>query len=118
MIDLVLGGHDHFWYREKVQQTFFAKSGTNFRNLGLMRVRLNPETPNTDEWFDDVEKLFQSWNVPQVHKPVKYELKSERGVVEISYAPLDMVEAIPKDPQMDKYVSEKIDRYNEGRRDL
>lgn len=45
-IDLVLGGHDHIWYREKINQTVFAKSGTNFRNLGAIRVAINRSQPS------------------------------------------------------------------------
>lgn len=38
LIDMVLGGHDHIWHHETVLDTFYAKSGTNFRNLGLIHV--------------------------------------------------------------------------------
>lgn len=30
-IDFVLGGHDHMVYCEKIKETIFLKSGTNFR---------------------------------------------------------------------------------------
>lgn len=46
-IDIVLGGHDHQWLKRKVRETFYAKSGTNFRNLGLYRVGLS----ENKEWF-------------------------------------------------------------------
>lgn len=41
LIDLVLGGHDHVWHYEKIKNTFYAKSGTNFRNLGLLKIIKN-----------------------------------------------------------------------------
>jgi len=37
-LDFVLGGHDHVWYYEKISETFYIKSGTNFKNLGLIKV--------------------------------------------------------------------------------
>lgn len=46
-IDLVLGGHDHMIYCEKIKQSLFMKSGTNFKNLGIIRISLN-EIVNKD----------------------------------------------------------------------
>lgn len=46
-IDLVLGGHDHMIYCEHIKQSLFMKSGTNFKNLGIIRISLN-EITNKD----------------------------------------------------------------------
>ena len=54
-IDLVLGGHDHVWHSEKIAQTFYLKSGTNFRNLGLVRIDLDHSKEN--HFVSKVEKI-------------------------------------------------------------
>lgn len=49
-IDIILGGHDHLWYKEKVKETCYFKSGTNFRNLSLIKVDLNKNLDK--DWID------------------------------------------------------------------
>ena len=40
-IDLVLGGHDHVIFDEYIKGTRVIKSGTNFRNFGVIDLEIN-----------------------------------------------------------------------------
>lgn len=40
-IDLVLGGHDHLVAFEKINQSYIVKSGSNFRNITLVKYNKN-----------------------------------------------------------------------------
>ncbi|KAM3136159.1 hypothetical protein pb186bvf_011781 [Paramecium bursaria] len=40
-IDLVLGGHDHLVAFEKIDQSYIVKSGSNFRNITLVKYNKN-----------------------------------------------------------------------------
>lgn len=40
-IDLVLGGHDHNYMSQYVNNKWILKSGTDFRNLSLIQLDLN-----------------------------------------------------------------------------
>lgn len=42
-IDLILGGHDHDYYVEKVNGKYIIKSGTDFRQFSKIDVTLSPE---------------------------------------------------------------------------
>lgn len=37
-IDIILGGHDHVKYSEKIRDTFILKSGSNFQDLTFNTV--------------------------------------------------------------------------------
>ena len=50
-IDLILGGHDHLIVQEKVNDSVVVKSGTDFKNFSIIKVKPNksggiPETKN------------------------------------------------------------------------
>ena len=40
-IDLVFGGHDHLVAFEKIDQSYIVKSGSNFRNITLVKYNKN-----------------------------------------------------------------------------
>jgi len=56
-IDLVLGAHDHIWYNEKLSNTVFLKSGTNFRNLSVLKISL--KSSESKPWGQDIPYLMQ-----------------------------------------------------------
>ena len=40
-IDLILGGHDHLIAHEKVGDSVVVKSGTDFKNFSIIKVKKN-----------------------------------------------------------------------------
>lgn len=40
-IDLILGGHDHVYYSEMVNDVFMLKSGTDFEDFSDLKVMMN-----------------------------------------------------------------------------
>ncbi|CAD8191402.1 unnamed protein product [Paramecium pentaurelia] len=101
LIDLVLGGHDHLWHHEQIKQTFYCKSGTNFRNIGLIKV-----SPKDNDDLFLPQTLNLQFEVPQ---PIQYQLQK----FNISYYPININSQIPVDPIMDEFVQQKIKVYNE-----
>lgn len=37
-IDLILGGHDHIIVSEKINESLFLKSGTDFKNYQILEI--------------------------------------------------------------------------------
>lgn len=69
-VDLVLGGHDHIWHHEHILDSFYLKSGTNFRNIGFVKVTL----AHSHQPFDK----HQLWDDPAIFGEYKqYHLGSK-----------------------------------------
>jgi len=51
-LDLILGGHDHDpYYFDKSKERLFLKSGTDFREMTILRI-INNEELKTDHQFE------------------------------------------------------------------
>ena len=42
-IDLILGGHDHLICHEKIGDSVFVKSGTDFKHFSIIKIQRNKE---------------------------------------------------------------------------
>ena len=42
-IDMMLGGHDHIYYVDMINDVFFLKSGSDFQDFSNLKVTLNVE---------------------------------------------------------------------------
>lgn len=40
-IDLILGGHDHLIVQDKIGDSVLVKSGTDFKNFSIIKVKKN-----------------------------------------------------------------------------
>ncbi|XP_071092097.1 mannosylglucosyl-3-phosphoglycerate phosphatase-like [Haliotis cracherodii] len=59
-IDIILGGHDHDYGVEMVNNTYIVKSGTDFRNLSNIKV-----TRTGDGWEFDIQRVDLDSSIPE-----------------------------------------------------
>ncbi|ATY66792.1 ser Thr phosphatase family [Cordyceps militaris] len=52
LIDIILGGHDHFYNHQLVRGTHVLRSGTDFKNLSYIEARRRRE--HVDKWDFDI----------------------------------------------------------------
>jgi 5'-nucleotidase len=70
LIDIVLGGHDHIWHYEKLSESFYLKSGTNFKNLSLIRISIGD--PLKRDWISEIQKLVEGISNEDLSKETEY----------------------------------------------
>lgn len=57
LIDIILGGHDHYYSHSFIKGTHVLRSGTDFKNLSYIEARRKPDDPtkwDIDIWRRDV----------------------------------------------------------------
>ncbi|KAF5019974.1 hypothetical protein F66182_8005 [Fusarium sp. NRRL 66182] len=57
LIDIILGGHDHFYAHSLIKGTHVLRSGTDFKNLSYIEARRREDDPSTfdfDIWRRDI----------------------------------------------------------------
>ncbi|XP_067652872.1 mannosylglucosyl-3-phosphoglycerate phosphatase-like [Haliotis asinina] len=59
-IDIILGGHDHDYGVEMVNNKYIVKSGTDFRNLSNIKV-----TRSGDGWEFDIQRVDLDSSIPE-----------------------------------------------------
>ncbi|CAD8112017.1 unnamed protein product [Paramecium sonneborni] len=106
-IDLVLGGHDHMIYCEKINQSLFMKSGTNFKNLGIIRISLN-EITNKDLINNFIYDNFS--NDKSIVELQQSLILNSKFHIHVSI--MNILNSIPQNIDMRNYVDLKIEEYN------
>jgi 5'-nucleotidase len=123
LIDLVLGGHDHVWHHEKILETLYVKSGTNFRNLSLIRIEFHKMS--VVPWVAQVEDLFKQliastdvYNCieegPSISSigVLKHAFEFTFKRFQATLVPINVTHQIPANQTMELYVAEKVAKYN------
>ncbi|KAL8767912.1 MAG: hypothetical protein Q9209_005699 [Squamulea sp. 1 TL-2023] len=77
LIDLILGGHDHFYGHQKVNGAHILRSGTDFKNLSYIEAYRQPSSP------------FASSTQPNSTSSAKWSYRITRR---------DITRSIPSDP--------------------
>ena len=93
-IDIILGGHDHFYAHSLINGTHVLRSGSDFKQLSYLEVRRRPDAPNkwdVDVWRRDVVStiLEDRETVALVHKLTSKLKKSLEKPIGWTAAPLD-----------------------------
>jgi len=52
-IDMMLGGHDHIYYVDMINDVFFLKSGSDFQDFSNLKVTLNVEPEEAERIIDE-----------------------------------------------------------------
>ena len=66
LIDIILGGHDHFYAHSLIKGTHVLRSGTDFKNLSYIEARRKADDPtkwDIDIWRRDITSTVEE------HKP-------------------------------------------------
>eukprot|EP00898_Chlorokybus_atmophyticus_P000025 jgi/Chlat1/1022/Chrsp109S00046 len=90
LIDLVLGGHDHHYSTRTVNNALIVKSGTDFREFTVLRLR---RTHNTDAPTNNI-------NGNGNHSKGRFSVTHER---------VEVTKAVPEDPQIKEVVDGFLD---------
>jgi 5'-nucleotidase len=96
-IDFILGGHDHVFINEQDRESIIIKSGTDFRELTLNKVKLYKRN-SVDVSLLKNEKISE-------HK-FKYYLVKGDVVIGLESELLEVVKALPEDEYVAKVVHE------------
>jgi len=99
-IDLILGGHDHIWIVEKINNVLIVKSGTDF--LGLSHITLTQIEDNTTQPEDSPDLLDHTI---QSLKEYSYTIRNKWRVTLTKH---DVTVDIPED----KAIAAHIVEYN------
>lgn len=79
LIDIILGGHDHFYNHKLVNGTHVLRSGTDFKNLSYIEARKSNDKPNKwdfDIWRRDVtSKVKEHYPSKKLVKNLTSDLK-------------------------------------------
>lgn len=62
LIDIILGGHDHYYAHNFVNGTHVLRSGTDFKNLSYIEARRKPDDPTKwdfDIWRRDITSTIE-----------------------------------------------------------
>lgn len=62
LIDIILGGHDHYYSHSLINGTHVLRSGTDFKNLSYIEARRKPDDPakwDFDIWRRDVTSTIK-----------------------------------------------------------
>ena len=63
LIDIILGGHDHFYNHEIIGSTHLLRSGTDFKQLSYIEARRKPD--GQPGWDLDIVRRDITWKLPQ-----------------------------------------------------
>ena len=63
LIDLILGGHDHFYAHQIINQTHILRSGTDFKQLSYIEARRNAN--NEPGWDFDIIRRDITREIPE-----------------------------------------------------
>ncbi|KAK3338724.1 hypothetical protein B0H65DRAFT_474530 [Neurospora tetraspora] len=97
-IDIILGGHDHFYAHSLINGTHVLRSGSDFKNLSYLEVRrpASPPQPGQPKWDVDIWRRDIYSSIPRdpatdqlVHKLTSKLKKSLEKPIGFSAAPLD-----------------------------
>ena len=69
LIDIILGGHDHFYAHSLVDGTHVLRSGTDFKNLSYIEARRKTDDPT--KWDFDIWRRDVTSSVPENQSTVK-----------------------------------------------
>lgn len=79
LIDIILGGHDHFYNHQLINGTHVLRSGTDFKNLSYIEARRSKETPKKwdfDIWRRDItSKVKEHYPSKKLVKNLTSDLK-------------------------------------------
>lgn len=70
LIDIILGGHDHYYQHALINSTHVLRSGTDFKQLSYIEARRRPENP-------------QKWDFHIVRRDVVSSIPQDAGTVEL-----------------------------------
>ncbi|KAJ4398217.1 hypothetical protein N0V85_006343 [Neurospora sp. IMI 360204] len=97
-IDIILGGHDHFYAHSLINGTHVLRSGSDFKNLSYLEVRrpASPPQPGQPKWDVDIWRKDIYSSIPRdpatdqlVDKLTSKLKKSLEKPIGFSAAPLD-----------------------------
>ncbi|OTB00986.1 hypothetical protein M426DRAFT_323880 [Hypoxylon sp. CI-4A] len=66
LIDIILGGHDHYYNHSVIKGTHVLRSGTDFKQLSYIEARRR--TDNSDRWDIDITRRDITSAIPE-HSP-------------------------------------------------
>ncbi|CAM1510862.1 Fc.00g083750.m01.CDS01 [Cosmosporella sp. VM-42] len=69
LIDIILGGHDHFYAHTLVNGTHVLRSGTDFKNLSYIEARRKADNPK--KWDIDIWRRDVTSSVPEHESTIK-----------------------------------------------
>lgn len=72
LIDLILGGHDHFYGHQLINGAHILRSGTDFKNLSYIEAYRSPVTPANVEGFSPSE-----WNYRITRRDITRSIPSD-----------------------------------------
>ncbi|KAI3326385.1 Metallo-dependent phosphatase [Xylariaceae sp. AK1471] len=66
IIDIILGGHDHYYNHSFIKNTHVLRSGTDFKQLSYIEARRRPD--GSGRWNIDITRRDVTSEIPE-HKP-------------------------------------------------
>lgn len=69
LIDIILGGHDHYYHHSIIGKTHVLRSGTDFKQLSYIEARRDGKTPG--RWIFDIERRDSISSVAQHRETVQ-----------------------------------------------
>lgn len=66
-IDMILGGHDHYYAHSEINGTHVLRSGSDFKQLSYLECRRKSNSSGSSGWDVDIVRRDVSWRAASSH---------------------------------------------------